>query len=324
MENKEDGELINISGVSEEILETIDAEELKEYNEKLPLQQRKIAISISESEDLESLGMSELHLKDSIIEFARHILVQGGTIVYGGDLRKEGFTEKFSELSFQYRNKKDSKRFPFINFFAYPIFCNLTPIIEAEYGKNKVEIVKVKPDNSFNLVESEYQFVPPFPVENAYLWAKCLTKMRVDMNKHIDARVLIGGRNEGFKGKYAGIVEEAHIALKTNKPTYLIGMFGGATLKIIEAITNKKNVIDSSFTHYNSLDYKSLKNCFAENNDEESPNIEDLNEYFKGLTWRDLKNGLSEDENKRLFITNHLLEVIYLVMKGLRNIYKSD
>lgn len=317
MENKEDDEPINISGVSEEILETIEAEELKDYDEKLPLQKRKIAISISESEDLEYLGMSEIHLKDSITEFARHILVQGGTIVYGGDLRKEGFTEKFSELSFQYRNKKDSKRFPFINFFAYPIFCNLTPLVEAEYGKNKVKIVKIKPDDRFNLVESEYRFVPPFPVENAYLWAKCLTKMRIDMNKQIDARILIGGRNEGFKGKYAGIVEEAYIALKSNKPIYLVGMFGGATLRIIEAITIQKDVIDPHFPHYNSLDYKSLKSYFEEKKDKDSPDVEEINKYFKGLTWRDLNNGLSEDENQRLFITNHLLEVIYLVMKGL-------
>lgn len=318
MENKDNNDPINISGVSEEILETIDAQEQKVFNERLPLQHKKIAISISESEDLESLGMSVIHLKDSIIEFVRHILVQGGTIVYGGDLRNEGFTEKFSELSFQYRNKKDSHHFPFINFFAYPISCNLTPIIEAEYGKNKVKIIKVQPNDNFNLAERDYQFVPPFPVENAYLWAKCLTKMRIEMNHQIYARVLIGGRNEGFKGKYAGIIEEAHIALKTNKPTYLIGMFGGATLRIIEAITDKKNVIDLSSPYYNSIEYNSLKNYFVEQNDEDCPNVEGLNEYFKGLTWKDLNNGLSEDENNRLFTTNHLSEIIYLVMKGLK------
>ena len=66
------------------------------------LKGKKVAISVSESDDFQSLGLSQAILKDLTVELSRHILIAKGRMVYGGDLRQEGYTELFKDLSYQY------------------------------------------------------------------------------------------------------------------------------------------------------------------------------------------------------------------------------
>ena len=74
----------------------------------LNLKDKKVAISISDNDDLSSLGIGGEVLKDLTIELTRHILKAGGHLVYGGDLRKDGYTELFKELSNQYGQREKS------------------------------------------------------------------------------------------------------------------------------------------------------------------------------------------------------------------------
>lgn len=62
------------------------------------LGQQVIAISISESPDMPALGLSDGHLRDAMVEIARHLLALGARLVYGGDLRQYGFSELLFEL----------------------------------------------------------------------------------------------------------------------------------------------------------------------------------------------------------------------------------
>lgn len=96
---------INISGVSETYSRNIHEVSSKLFESGF-LISKKIGISVSESEDMEELGLSDFHIKDATIEITRYLLAQGAKLIYGGDLRKDGFTRLFSELSFQYRNNE--------------------------------------------------------------------------------------------------------------------------------------------------------------------------------------------------------------------------
>jgi hypothetical protein len=57
-----------------------------------PLKGQLIGLSISNCTDLAERGMSLVHLEDAMVECARHLLVQGASLGYGGDLRPGGFT----------------------------------------------------------------------------------------------------------------------------------------------------------------------------------------------------------------------------------------
>ena len=49
------------------------------------------------------------------------------------------------------------------------------------------------------------------------------------MSAETDARVLIGGRRQGFQGDWPGLVQETVFAIEAGKPVYLAGGFGGVT-----------------------------------------------------------------------------------------------
>lgn len=84
------------------------------------LKNKQIAISISESDDIVSFGGGDALLRDITIEISRHILIAGAKLVYGGDLRTQGFTELFKDLSCQYGQleKSDNTTKYFTNYFC--------------------------------------------------------------------------------------------------------------------------------------------------------------------------------------------------------------
>ena len=99
------------------------------YSSMSKLQGKRIAISVSyPGEELKDRGIGLTMLKDLSVELARHILVGGGELVYGGDLRTDGFTEIFSELSYQYGLKEQSGSDVtyFTNYFSWPIYNKLS------------------------------------------------------------------------------------------------------------------------------------------------------------------------------------------------------
>src|ERR1035437_3138194 len=102
---------INISGMSELSAKIIsDADEKGDVISKDSLKDKWIGLSVSSSEEYKELGFSECHQKDITIELSRYLLINGAHLVYGGDLRKSGYTQLLSELSFQYRDKEEHSK----------------------------------------------------------------------------------------------------------------------------------------------------------------------------------------------------------------------
>ncbi len=279
------------------------------------LRNKRIAFSVSESDDMQKCGCTKSMLKDVVLELSRYIVKAGGYLVYGGDLRKEGFTESFENFSYYYgeKEKADRQEKYFTNYFAWPIHLNITQSNEAEFIHRRVEPKFVDAPDDIDASK----FISPVGNENLNIWAHSLTKMRNEMEDNVDARIILGGRLTGFKGKYAGIIEEFLIASEKNHPIYLIGGFGGATKAIVDI--RKGNDVDlmklatetpsyadfvSYYNSYNSdkIDYTSIK------------------EHIKNYTFN---NGLTEEDNETLFHTTNILEIVSLILKGLNNIFKS-
>ncbi len=306
----------NISGVSEEVSASIKKDlSSKDIDTTRIFYDRKLAISISESEDLEYLGFSIEHLQDAMVEFARHSLIQGAQLIYGGDLRKDGFTLILSDLSYQYRDKNEYKKEYVFNYSSYPIYLNFKPTDELELKKNRVKLIKVLPPKNLKATES---YFPPVSLEQKAEWADSLTKMRIEMNESSDARIFLGGRYSCYSGSMPGLLEEALISIKSNKPTFLIGAYGGVTAEIIKAILGmdcerlsedyqkKNDEYAKFFDHYKKVNYTELVNSLK---------------YF-GIKSLSKNNGLTEDENLILFETKNISEMIFYVMKGLKKALK--
>ena len=277
------------------------------------LKSKRVAISVSESDDLDSLGLSQSMLRDLTVELSRHILIAKGRMVYGGDLRKEGYTELFKELSYQYGQfeKTDSSHLYFENYLAWPMTTKLTEDVLADYAHNRVGIIPVlHAEECVGEVKID-QFLPPMGDRNLYLWGKSLTKMRQTMESAVSARIIVGGRAGGFKGKMAGLLEEFKIAKDCKHPIFLVGGFGGVAQMLCAAMrkeTLSKAFVEEACKHDY---YESLLKYYS---DKGQP-IDYT--WIDCLTIDDLNNGLTVDENKQLFVTTNIMEIVSLILKGL-------
>jgi len=168
------------------------------------IQGKIIGISISESADLQELGFGDVHLQDAAIEFARYLLAGGARLAYGGDLRKDGFTDILFQLVAQH-NKSGLKPFECIeSFLSWPLHLSLTPAQIAEY--NRTAKFHAVPPPAFLNISDLKTYIKPDTADNRYIWAHCLTAMREEINANVDARLLLGGKVQGYTGKYPGLL----------------------------------------------------------------------------------------------------------------------
>ena len=271
----------------------------------------KIAVSVSESDDMQKYGCSKTLLKDTVLELSRYLLKAGAGLVYGGDLRKDGFTEAFEDFSYYYGKKENSDKTIkyFSNYFAWPIYLTITESQKADFIHKRVEPVFVDPPKN---CKNPKKFLVPCGNENCLIWANSLTKMRKEMEKNVDARIIIGGTLSNFKGRYAGIIEEFIIAAQKKHPIYLIGGFGGAS----KAIANKMQ--QGSFDLYKEAlkgaSYEDFINYYNLNNPKNKINYKKITSIIKNYKF---DNGLTDIENKQLWKSNNVIEIVALVLKGL-------
>ena len=281
------------------------------------LKNKRVAFSVSESDDMQEYGCGKAMLKDVVLELSRYILKAGGYLIYGGDLQKEGFTEAFENFSYQYgsKEKTNNKERYFTNYFAWPNHLEIDDERKAGFIHCRVEPIFVDAPEG---IADPKTFIPPEGNENLNIWAHSLTKMREEMEENVDARIIIGGRLSGFKGKYAGIIEEFLIASANGHPIYLIGGFGGAAKAIVDLIEKKD--VDLRKLAEETPSYSDFVRYYNEKN-RDKIDYDVITDKIKNYSF---DNGLTLEENEELCHTTNILKIVSLVLKGLNNYFNAS
>lgn len=282
----------------------------------IDLKQSNVAISISESDNLLDLGLSKECVDDLMVEITRHLLISKAKMVYGGDLRQMGFTELFKDLAFQYGafEKSRNDEMYFTDFIAWPLHLNIKPETCDDYRHSRVKLIPV-PALAFPNIDTS-KFICPDSVYNQYIWAENLTKMRTEMERVAKCRIIAGGKLSCFKGKMAGILEEFTIARRMGHPVYIVGGYGGCAQLLSAVVEGKENVDAFIRIASESASYKELFSYYE--NIGSPVDYTEVESYAK--LDRLLDNGLSEEENRRLFHSVNIMEIVSLILKGISNI----
>ena len=282
----------------------------------IDLKQSNVAISISESENLLDLGLSKECVDDLMVEITRHLLISKAKMVYGGDLRQMGFTELFKDLAFQYGafEKSRNDEMYFTDFIAWPLHLNIKPETCDDYRHSRVKLTPV-PALAFPNIDTS-KFICPDSVYNQYIWAENLTNMRTEMERVAKCRIIAGGKLSCFKGKMAGILEEFTIARRMGHPVYIVGGYGGCAQLLSAVVEGKENVDAFIRIASESASYKELFSYYE--NIGSPVDYTEVESYAK--LDRLLDNGLSEEENRRLFHSVNIMEIVSLILKGISNI----
>ena len=101
-----------------------------------------------------------------------------------------------------------------------------------------------------------------------------------------------------------------------HKPIYLLGGFGGVTSYICHIIKAGKipEKLTQKWRIYNNSGYKNFLDYYQEKENIQLNIYKKLNEIFKEDAINN--NGLTKEENLRLFITPFIDAGIYLILKG--------
>jgi hypothetical protein len=139
------------------------------------------------------------------------------------------------------------------------------------------------------------------------------------LNDLSHSRICAGGRTEGSSGRYLGIVEEAWLALKSEKPLFLLGVLGGASQHLVNAILN----LDFDETVLRPLPgmVELYEQCrpFVPDADQDSQLASDtLFNDFSTCTAEVFAQrcGLTVDDLQRLAQSWDITEALELVLKG--------
>lgn len=266
-----------------------------------PLSQMAIAISISESDDLAVLGLAEEHLRDAMTEISRHLLAMGARLVYGGDLRDNGFTKLLFELVARHRRDADvgDTRPAVSNYLPWPVHSM----------KSKEYLTGLRDElEGLGVLHCLDRYGQPV-VPNSYGvaaagdfsdddWAESLTAMRRTQTDAIHARIVVGGRVTKFKGRMPGIAEETEFALKGKQPLYLLGGFGGCARDIAADM----GLIRGGPAEVDWAGRKELS-------------------VWK---WTAMANGLEQAEIETLARTVHVDQAVALILRGLLRLSDRD
>ncbi|WP_426976848.1 TIR domain-containing protein [Acinetobacter johnsonii] len=285
---------------------------------------KKIGISISEDgqNDFTNRNTHPDELKRLAQELARHLLVRGNTLIYGGDLRPNGFTEFILEEASILQNRLPNKKFEVQNHLSWPL--HLLPNTK-EWELNHFQVLnQIKysiPEDIQHKVDNSV-FLIPEDIEAKYIWSRCLTLMREKSINESDIRICAGGKATGYTGQMPGVLEEFLIAVDNSKPIYLIGGLGGIVKNICDSIRNK--TIFSTLTRdwqiaenklYTDLLTILESNGYSVNYDEIKDKLIDLD-----ISILAKNTGLTLEEYIKLMETPFIDEIIHLILKGLKNI----
>ncbi|MBB6487932.1 hypothetical protein [Rhizobium lusitanum] len=257
------------------------------------LDNRTIAVSTSESPDMAELGLDDEHLRDAMAEIARHTLALGAKLVYGGDLRVGGFSNLLFELAARYRRDTiGDDKLGVTNYLAWPIHIAKAPqeLDQAATDLQGTAELRLLDIDGKEIGLEERHKLPSHPPTDLE-WVKGLSAMRHTMLAETDARIILGGKVNEYKGDMPGIAEEALYSLQGKQPLYIMGGFGGCARDVAEAI--------------GVLEAKSIRDWPGR-------------ERFSAFNGKALRNGLSSEENRVLATTPYVDQAMVLILRGLR------
>ncbi|MDD4048614.1 MAG: TIR domain-containing protein [Clostridia bacterium] len=282
-----------------------------------PLKGFDIGISISEISEENLYGLNMLHLQDMMVEIARYLIAAGAQLSYGGDIRYRkdfNFVDILTTLVENHNHEHEKINQKITNYVANYLRKSVSEQIQSDLI-NVVKFKFIEPLDSLDYSSCDVFY-------SRYVRARDLTNMREQMNRDISARIIIGGKTQGYQGAYPGLLEEVILAMNVGKPVYLIGAFGGITQEIIKCVLGEKSEVLSEEYQFNYGDYNKSYKYYNERALANSINpidYESITTFLKDKGIKGLNNGLTDNENKILFQSTNIIQIISLILKALSN-----
>lgn len=299
-----------------------------------PLNNKKIAISFSESTDIQRFGLSELHFQSATLELCRYLLLKGTTLVYGGHLGEKGYTEKLMGLVAEYNQMKNVDPVSRIeNYVGWPI--PFSKELKAHYKFQATLVPVPRPEDVDETLAPEFTentdfFPATISALHRYAWARGMTTMREEQTKNTIARMIIGGtfgpvekkqadgstKESWYASRIPGVLEELMISLEHNQPVFLIGAFGGVASMIVDILEGRERK-EMSWEYQKNAPHALEMRRIYEDRDEPWLDYDQMQKTIIEKGIEGLNTGLTVEEHQELFHTTDIYRMVELIIKGI-------
>ena len=288
--------------------------------EPRPLIGSVVGLSIADGEDSAALGFPPSEVNRTALRIVMALLGQGAGVSFGHDWRDDGVMEAVHAHVERFRPfTAEGHGKPLLwNFVPWPDKPRLT---EAEQGRLK-ETLRIEEAGLPETLRRHASETNPSRV--GYLRARGLTHLRHKLTEKSNARVCLGGRIKTYAGRYPGIVEEALLAIRNRQPVYIASVLGGAAQQVILALEKENEpeslcCNDKPFTLFSNPPIREEPSNYPDDLNCSPREVwEELAAY--GVRGLSDGNGLSLQENERLFESQAIDEIIELILTGLGRI----
>lgn len=295
-----------------------------------------IALSTSESTDIGRFGLGPMHLDSALLELSRYLLLGGATLAYGGHLGKEGYAVQLFDLVRAHNTLPNVKHVERVRSYVgwpWPHEASERRPHRDEATFFRVPAPEGVVDVLADLVAEPRAYIPVDSAEHRYAWSRGMTQMRRVLTAETYARVVIGGkfgctltagpsgcgkREEWYRSRIPGAVEEAFQSLEVGKPLFLIGAFGGAARLVIDLLEGRDRPEMSWEYQRGAPHAEGMRHLYEARG--EWVTYQTLRDLAAELGVHGLKNGLQYHENAELFVTQDVSRMVELVLQGLGNL----
>ena len=220
---------------------------------------------------------------------------------------------------------------PILNVAPWPLWTTYDDNVLNKFG-TIAELEKV-PCPELGLSDSELKplpngFVKPDTISHQYAWGLAMTAMREKMTRDSFARVVMGGKIEGYKGRYAGLIEEPLLSMRASQPLYLIGSLGGCARLVIDLLEQRdRPEMTTASACANVPGYDALAIFYAQHGKEFHKREElaaEIKEFGVNGPAAALHNGLNDEENRELFTSIEPRRIAELILTGLSRLLNTQ
>lgn len=187
------------------------------------LKGKRVALSVSASDDLTRLGLDSAHLELAVAELTRAIVFAGGTVVYGGRI-DWGFTSIVLDEAERYGSSGGA----FEHYVPYTEHSGVDHDDLDRYARGLSVKARVRLIDATGVAREVAELSSTSFARGEVDSSDALTAMRKVTSDVSDARVVLGGKVTGFAGAFPGVAEEAALTAAQGKPLFIAGGFGGA------------------------------------------------------------------------------------------------
>jgi hypothetical protein len=282
--------------------------------------------------ELGPLGLGPQHFQDTFATVARRLLGHGADLVYGGDVRAVGLGAALVDLA-RGQYPAAGRRARLTNFLAWPIYLDLN--IDGPGGLRDVVDFRFVPPPSDLVSGMPLDPTVPLPPDDSTnrmrhreIRVRCLTELRRQMVEQSDAFILIGGKVTGYLGFYPGVIDELMLALRRSRPVYVLGGWGGCARAVAAAVRGETPAELTDEFQFRDPELATIREEILSAQTLGSAdvwgNYYEIVGRLRTLGGTGLRNGLSADENERLMTSVDRDETVFLLTKGLRQVWRPD